>query len=151
MSSVSLVLIKVLPTDPTPTQASLLPSPMARVRNNGQATASPGGRSFYTGVRKRTQRARAPTTPALREALAKRREERRTEYALALKGAQATVHEHAVQLREAFGGHSVDYYAQEILQRGRLEKARRKPSRWNMFLRQHIKARNAGADHEPMI
>lgn len=146
MSSIFVAPTKALQTEPISTQASLLPSPMARVRNYSQASASPGGRSFYTGVHKCTQRARAPITPALRRALAQRREEHRAEYALALNGAQASVHEHAARLREAFGGHSVEYYTQEILQRGRLERKRRKPSRWNAFLRQQINARNAGAE-----
>lgn len=90
--------------------------------------------------------ARAPVTPALRGILAKRREERRAEYTLALKAAQDTVYKHAVQLRETFGGHSVEYYVQEILQRGRLERLRWKTSRWNAFLRQQLRTRNAGAE-----
>jgi len=94
---------------------------MARVRVYSQVTTPPGGRSLYTNPNKRTYKARAPITPALREALAERRKTRRMEYFSALKGAQNTVHKHAVQLREDFGGHSAEYYAQEILQHGRLE------------------------------
>ena len=118
---------------------------MARIQKYSQATTSPGGRSFYTNPRERTYRARAPITPALRKALAKRRKARHVEYLSALKGAQDTVYNQAVQLREGFGGHSAEYYTQEILQRGRLERSHRKPSRWNVFLKQQVKARNAGA------
>jgi hypothetical protein len=117
---------------------------MARLRTHGQVTVSPGGRSFYANPRKRTRRAKAPITPALREVLARRREERRAEYRSALKGARDTVHQQATQLREVFGGHSAEYYSQEILQRGRLERGRRKPSRWNAYLRHELKLRNAG-------
>ena len=121
-----------------------LASSMARLRINPLVALPPGGRSFYSNPRKRTRRARAPLTPALKEALAKRRKARQAEYTLALKEARDTVHKKAVQLREVFGGHSVDYYDQELLQRGRLERARRKPSRWNAYLQQELKIRNAG-------
>ena len=117
---------------------------MPRLRTYGQVVASPNGRSFYSNPRKRGRRTRAPVTPALKAALAKQRKERWTEYKLALKDAQGTVRQQAVQLREAFGGHSTEYYKQEILQRGRLERVRRKPSRWNMYLRQELKLRNEG-------
>jgi len=66
------------------------------------------------------------------------------EYQQALQGARDTVHQQAIQLRESFGGHTAEYYAQEILQRARLERGRRKPSRWNAYLRQELKTRNAG-------
>ena len=117
---------------------------MARLRTYGQVVASSNGRTFYSNPRKRTRKARAPITPALKEALAKQREERRNEYTQALKDAQNTVKNHAVQLREAFGGHSAEYYTQEILQRGRTERSRRKPSRWNAYLRHELKKRNEG-------
>ena len=123
-----------------------LPFPMARLRTYEQVITAPGGRSFYSNPRKRARRSRAPVTAALKQALAKQREARRTEYSSALKVARDTVQEHATQLRETFGGHSADYYAQEILQRGRLERGRRKPSRWNAFVRQELKARNAGME-----
>ena len=119
---------------------------MVRLRNYGHITVSSGGRSFYSNPRKRTRRARAPVTPALKEALVKRREARRVEYTSALKDARNAIHTQATQLRELFGGHSTDYYTQEILQRGRLERARRRPSRWNAYLRQELKRRNAGTE-----
>ena len=118
--------------------------PMARLRANGNVVAYPGGRSFYTAPSKRTHRTRAPVTPALRSALAKQRKERRAKYQSALHNARDTIRQQATQLRETFGGHAIEYYAQEILQRGRLERGRRKPSRWNAFLRQELKLRNAG-------
>ena len=117
---------------------------MVRLRIYGPVVLAPGGRSFYSTPRKRTRRARAPITPALKNVLAERRKTRRVEYTSALKDARQTVHKQATQLREAFGGHSTDYYTQEILQRGRLERVRRKPSRWNAYLRKEIQRRNAG-------
>ena len=117
---------------------------MARLRTFGSLTADPGGRSFYSAPRKRTRKAKAPITPALRDALAKQRAERRAEYTSTLEEAREAVWSRAIQLREAFGGHSVEYYMQEILQRGRLERSRRKASRWNAYLRQELKALNSG-------
>lgn len=119
---------------------------MVRLRTYSKVIASPSGRSFYSNPRKRTRRARAPITPALKDALAKQREARQAEYKLALKDARNSVHKQAMQLHEVFGGHSTDYYNQEILQRGRLERARRKPSRWNAYLREEIRIRNAGME-----
>jgi hypothetical protein len=117
---------------------------MVRLRTYARVLASPGGRSFYSTPRKRTRRPRAPITPALKETLTKQWESRRKQYASALKGARGLVRVYATQLRETFGGHSVDYYTQEILQCGQLERGSRKPSRWNMFVRQQLQARNAG-------
>jgi Tfp pilus assembly protein FimV len=77
--------------------------------------ASPSGRNFYSTPRKRTRRPRAPITPVLKETLTKQRESRREQYASALKDARGLVQVHATQLCETFGGHSVDYYTQEIL------------------------------------
>jgi hypothetical protein len=54
------------------------------------------------------------------------------------------VRQHAVHLRETFGGHCATYYEQEILQRGRLERGRRKTSRWNVYVRRELELRNAG-------
>ena len=119
---------------------------MARIRDYGQVIASPRGRSFYSNPRKRIRRARAPITPALKNALAKQHEIRRTEYTLALKDARDAVHKQATQLREVFGGHSVDYYIQEILQRGRLERARWGLLRWNTYLGQEVRTRNSGRE-----
>jgi hypothetical protein len=52
---------------------------------------------------------------------------------------------HAVQLRETFGGHTTEYYTQEILQRGRLECGHRKASRWNAYMHHELQLQNAGA------
>ena len=94
---------------------------MARLRANRNVVAYPGGRSFYMAPSKHTHRTRAPVTPALRSALAKQQKVRQAKYQAALYNARNTIHQQATQLRETFGGHAIEYYAQEILQRGRLE------------------------------
>lgn len=116
---------------------------MARLRTYGRVNY-PGERVFQSDTRKRTRKARAPITPALKENLAKERAVRQKEYQLALKEARDTVQQHALQLHSGFGAHSVDYYVREILQRGRLEGGRRKTSRWNAFVHHEMKLRNAG-------
>lgn len=118
---------------------------MARLRTYGQLTnASLDGRTFYSNPRKRVRPRRAPILPALKEQYARERVERRSEYAHALTGAREDIEKHALQLRETFGGHSTQYYIQEIYQRGRVERGRRKASRWNAFLRNEVKKRNDG-------
>ena len=94
---------------------------MVRLRIYGPVVSAPGRRSFYSTPRKCTHRARAPITLALKNVLAEQRKTRRVEYTSALKDVRETVHKQATQLHEAFGGHSTDYYTQEILQCGRLE------------------------------
>lgn len=120
---------------------------MARLRTYGPLTAAPGGRSFYTTPRKRVRKRGAPLTSALKGVLAKQREERRQRYTSVLQDARTVVEQHATRLREEFGGHSVEYYQHEILQRGRLERGRRKSSRWNAFLSHELKRRNDGMSH----
>lgn len=122
---------------------------MARIRTHTPVVALPGGRSFYSNPRKCTRSKRAPFTPGLKDALAKQRLARRAEFTSALKDARDVIYKQATQLREVFGGHSADYYVQEILQRGRLERGRREPSRWNTYLRQEIKQRNSGMEMVP--
>ena len=117
---------------------------MVQLRKYGPLTTAPGGRSFYSDPRKCVRKRRAPSTPALREVLARQREAQRENYTSTLQDARNAVEQHATQLRENFGGHTVDYYSQEILQRSRLERARRKPSRWNAFLRHELKKQNDG-------
>ena len=119
---------------------------MARIRNYDPVVAAPGGRSFYSSLRKRSRAQRAPITPALKESLKKQRVARRAGYTLALKDAREAVFQQATQLRESFGGHSTEYYTQEILQRGQLERGRRKPSRWNAYLHHELKTRSSGTE-----
>ena len=126
------------------TTCSPLLSSMVRLRTYAPLTTAPGGRSFYSTPRKRTSKRGAPLTSALKAVLAKQRAERQQRYTSALQEARHVVQQHATQLREEFGGHTVGYYQQEILQRGRLERTRRKSSRWNTFLRQELKKRNNG-------
>jgi hypothetical protein len=120
---------------------------MVRLRKYGPLTAAPGGRSFYSAPRKRVRKRAAPLTSALKTLLAKRRKERYQSYSSALQDAHHSVEQHAKQLREKFGAHSIEYYHQEILQRGRLERGRRKASRWNAFVRNELKKRNDGVSH----
>jgi hypothetical protein len=128
-----------------------LPFAMVRLRTYGPLTAAPGGRSFYSAPRKRVRKRAAPLTSALKTVLAKRREERLQRYYSALEDARHSVEQHAKQLREEFGAHSVDYYHQEILQRGRLERGRRKATRWNAFMRHELKKRNDGTSRYVML
>ena len=117
---------------------------MVKLRTYGQAAASLNGRSYYAAPRKRTRKARAPITAALKATLAKQREEHREEYRAALKNARGAIEQHATQLHESFGGHSTEYYIQEIFQRGRFERVRRKTSRWNAFVSQELRLWNKG-------
>jgi hypothetical protein len=112
---------------------------MPRLWKYKPLTTAPGGRSFYSTPHKRVRRRGAPLNTALKGVLAKQREERQQHYASSLQDVRNVVEQHATRLREEFGGHSTEYYHQEILQRARLERGRRKSSRWNAFLRYELK------------
>lgn len=69
---------------------------------------------------------------------------RRKDYAQALADARAVVRQQAEHLHEHYGGHSVQYYHQEIIQDSRITAASRKPSAWNAYLSSEIKRINEG-------
>jgi riboflavin synthase alpha subunit len=56
-------------------------------------------------------------TPAEKAELALVRRARQETYSKALSEARAVVLEQATQLRERFGGHSIEYYYEEIMQK----------------------------------
>jgi hypothetical protein len=76
--------------------------------------------------------------------LAEKRAKRKKEYQEALADARHAIMDHAAKLHEKFGGHSIEWYFEEIMQRGRLAKATREPSRWNAYLRSEAKKINDG-------
>ena len=83
-------------------------------------------------------------TPAEKAHVASLRRSRKEDYSNALAEARDMVMEQAVQLRERFGGHSVEYYYEEIMQRSRAVKGQRRITQWNAYLAQEIKRINEG-------
>lgn len=51
---------------------------------------------------------------------------------------------HAEQMKQEFGKHPASWYFEAIMQRGRADRARRKPNRWNAYLSQEVVKRNKG-------
>jgi hypothetical protein len=84
---------------------------------------------------------RTPAEKALRKAERKTRQEA---YHTALEKARSVINEQATLLHEEFGGHSVQWYLEEIMQRGRLTQKKRRVNRWNVFLRKELANMNAG-------
>jgi hypothetical protein len=80
-------------------------------------------------------------TPTEKAALALARRTHRETYAQALSEAQAIVLEQATQLHELFGGHSIEYYYEEIMQQSRFQQERG-VSQWNAFVTQEVKCIN---------
>lgn len=62
----------------------------------------------------------------------------------ALAQARAAVWEEAKKLRELFGGHSEQYYFQQIVQLGRLEKTTQKVNHFTAYIRSEVKRINEG-------
>ncbi|KAG6874658.1 hypothetical protein C0992_007081 [Termitomyces sp. T32_za158] len=80
-------------------------------------------------------------TPTAKAEARHKRQEHRSEYSAALAQAQSVVRREAEALHATFGGHSIRYYEEEILQIGCLNKQKRQPSRWNAYLRAETKHR----------
>lgn len=94
--------------------------------------------------RSRKKRKKHQLTPAEKAQRAESRRVHQRDYKSALSNARATLMAEAVKLREQFGGHSVDYYYEEIIQRSRLDRSKRKVTRWNVYLRQEVCHLNDG-------
>ena len=124
---------------------------MAR-REHGQESL----RRLYSKQRKlSTSKARLPwrhrakrialrKTPAEKAAQAAKRQAHRVSYREALTSARSVVMDQAIQLRERFGMHTVEWYFEEIMQQSRMGKVKRAPSRWNAFLRKEVQRINNG-------
>jgi riboflavin synthase alpha subunit len=82
-------------------------------------------------------------TPTEKAALALARRTCRETYAQALSEAQAVILDQATLLRERFGGHSIEYYYEEIMQKSRFQRERG-VSQWNAFVNQEAKRINGG-------
>ncbi|KAG2126017.1 hypothetical protein DEU56DRAFT_743179 [Suillus clintonianus] len=81
-------------------------------------------------------------TASEKAALKEKRLAHRITYADALKDAREVVQEQAKLLHEKFGGHSIQYYHEELMQRARMAASSRSPSRWNAFVRREVKRMN---------
>ena len=77
-------------------------------------------------------------TPAEKAAIKAKNYERKVVYADALSRVQDIVMQEAIKLQEQFSLHTIEYYFKAILQAPHLTKKKR-PSRWNAYLRQEIK------------
>lgn len=104
----------------------------------------PGSRNRLP-FRHRTKRAVLPKTPLEKASLAAKRLNHRRAYNDALARAREVLTDQATILRNEFGGHSIQYYLQEICQMSRIVKSgRRNESSWNAFLRSEVKKVNDG-------
>jgi hypothetical protein len=86
---------------------------------------------------------RVQPTAADRLEAVKKREDRRERYAAALSAALNVVWKEAEALCEEFGNHDVNYYFEEIIQRGHIAQSKRAPSRWNAFLKMELDSMNS--------
>ena len=94
--------------------------------------------------RHRAKRTPLRKTPAEKAEAAAKRRDHKVSYNEALSKARGIVMEQATLLREEFGGHTVEWYFEEIMQRARMTKSKRETSRWNAFLRNEVKCMNDG-------
>jgi hypothetical protein len=88
-------------------------------------------------------------TPAEKAEAAAKRSNYRQSYNDALSKARGIVMEQATLLREEFGGHTAEWYFEEIMQRARMSKSKRSTSRWNAFLQNEVKSINDGDVFSP--
>ena len=94
--------------------------------------------------RHRTKRTILQKMPAEKAEAAAKRSNYRQSYNDALSKARGIVMEQATLLREEFGGHTAEWYFEEIMQRACMSKSKRSTSRWNAFLWNEVKSINDG-------
>ncbi|KAH0833452.1 hypothetical protein J3R83DRAFT_12571 [Lanmaoa asiatica] len=82
-------------------------------------------------------------TAAEKKKLADDRADHRKEYSEALAAARQRIMQEALSLHSQFGGHTIDYYYEAIIQTSHIHNTKRRCNRWNAFLRSEVKKRNA--------
>lgn len=123
------------------------PSDMVKVTTTAARLPNNIRKLSTSKVRKPWRRHAKPgirPTPAEKKLKAIERTAHKKEYRAALEAARASILDKATELHERFGGHSVDWYFEEIMQRGRLAKNSREISRWNAYLRSEVRKMNDG-------
>jgi hypothetical protein len=94
--------------------------------------------------RTKSKRIYIKKTPSEKQALKAKRQERKREYNEALEEVIDMVRKQAAILRGKYGGHSVQWYFEEIMQQARITKGQRKVSAWNAYLSAESKRINNG-------
>ncbi|CAA7264088.1 unnamed protein product [Cyclocybe aegerita] len=97
---------------------------------------------------KRTVIKRTDTERAVAKA---RKQEERLQLKDALKATKKLLMQEAIRMRERFGGHSVSYYYEKIMQTSRINRGCRAVSLWNAFLAVEMKARKDEADEDDRL
>jgi len=73
-----------------------------------------------------------------------KRQTRNKELNTAIEAARIHISDDARNLRENFGGHSEQYYFEQIIQTSRIQKSQRKVNRFNAYAREETKRINEG-------
>ncbi|KAG6894293.1 hypothetical protein C0992_006687 [Termitomyces sp. T32_za158] len=110
-----------------------------RYRSSSRKILSAAIRRPY---RLKQKRVSIKKTAAQKEEAKKKREAHKEAYAAAREAASNLLDQEAIKLHEQFGGHSVQWYKEDILQMARLKTETRAISRWNLFLRYEAKRQN---------
>ncbi|KAG6895481.1 hypothetical protein C0992_001057 [Termitomyces sp. T32_za158] len=85
-------------------------------------------------IRLKEKRVRRKKTSVEKKADQEKRQAEREDYLQARQAALEVIDEEARKLHARFGGHSEQWYKDDLLQIGRLKKEKRAVSRWNAFL-----------------
>lgn len=97
--------------------------------------------------RRRAARVVYKRSTADKKCLTEKRAQHRETYNEALEATSAAMQDQAESLKEKFGGHDVEYYMGEIMQRSRLSKGTRTVNKWNAYLCSEVRRINDGTSH----
>ncbi|KAG6819118.1 hypothetical protein H0H93_015315 [Arthromyces matolae] len=86
-------------------------------------------------IRIKEKRKRPKKTAAEKKAAKEQRDTERKEYVEARSESLGVIDQEVVKLHARFGGHTKEWYRQDLLQTGTLAVEQRNTSRWNAFLR----------------
>ena len=92
----------------------------------------------------RTPKVKYQRTPQEKAIIKERRQARVKDLNEALDEARQVIKDEARKLRERFGGHSEQYFYEQLLQTSRFSKSQRKVSKWNAYYRSQVKLANEG-------
>lgn len=121
------------------TSQKKLPSGTQRYKSSSRKLSSTATRRKWRTVKVKYQR-----TPLEKAIVKEHRQARVKDLNEALDEARQVIKDEARKLKERFGGHSEQYFFEQLLQMSRFSKSQRKVSKWNAYYRSQVKLANEG-------
>ena len=130
-----------------PTNKKRSPDNAQRYKSNTRKLLTTISRRRWRTLNKSTYRRTALEKANLKA----KRQTRNKELNAAIEEARIHISDDARNLREKFGGHSEQYYFEQIIQASRIQKSQRKVNRFNAYAREETKQINEGKLYSQIV